>query len=111
MGWTILSGILVVVLGVISYNMLQIFVLSSKKVNKYIVYVLPVIALVLPVWWVLSISWKASIFFNIYLFVVTILWAVDVARTDMKQKKITKKSHVSIRPKAKPNRAKLNNKK
>lgn len=87
------------------FNLLKIFVLSKLKVNKWIVLALAIIAFVLPI--VLRIQGNIATPVFSGLFVILLLWFIDLQQGRMKKKDEKK---VNIRPKAKPNRVKHMNK-
>ncbi|WP_160677927.1 hypothetical protein [Clostridium sp. C8-1-8] len=87
------------------FNLLKIFVLSKLKVNKWIVLALAIIAFVLPI--VLRIQGNIATPVFSGLFVILLLWFIDLQQGRIKKKDEKK---VNIRPKAKPNRVKHMNK-
>jgi hypothetical protein len=87
------------------FNLLKIFVLSKLKVNKWIVLALAIIAFILPI--VLRIQGNIATPVFSGLFVILLLWFIDLQQGRIKKKDEKK---VNIRPKAKPNRVKHMNK-
>ncbi|MCM0646970.1 hypothetical protein NBE98_01105 [Clostridium swellfunianum] len=113
--------LLFAVIVLVVYNVLKYYVLSKIKINKWIVFAVAVIVLILPN--ILVGALKLNIQNNVFwiygpssLFIVLFLWFIDLsgwnkransskATTSGFGKKSNKKD-VIIRPKAKPNRVK-----
>lgn len=101
----ILQIVLLAVLIFGGYSVLSRFVFNKVRVNKWIILAVAIIIFLIPMfipmnqWFVIIISGVATILF---------LWFLDIVRNGYP--KIKKEKKVVIKPKAKPNRVKHNNK-
>lgn len=94
---------------IIIYNVLNIYVLSKYKPNKWIIFALAMAMLVGPQ------AIKPGFYNTIpgllisVVFIILFLWFIDLFKSD-KYEMNKKEKDIKIRPKAKPNRIKHNNK-
>ncbi|RXI42069.1 hypothetical protein DP129_00210 [Clostridium tetani] len=92
---------------IIIYNVLNIYVLSKYKPNKWIIFALAIAMLVGPK------AIKPGFYNTIpgllvsIVFIILFLWFIDLFKNDKYEMK-NKEKDIKIRPKAKPNRAKHN---
>jgi hypothetical protein len=109
------------------YNLLKVYVLSKVKINKWIVFAIAVIVLILPnlLAGPLGLNIQNNLLW-VYgpssIFIILFLWFVDLSGWNNRRGRSStsaptvgfgkkdKKKDVVIRPKAKPNRAKNNKK-
>lgn len=105
MAWwqTLLYVIIFSVIMLIAYNLLNIFVFSKLKVNKWIILGAAVLVFFLPA--ILGVNLQGNLIASIIqsgLFVILFLWFMEIS--GFKARKRDKKEKIIIRPKAKPNR-------
>jgi hypothetical protein len=106
-----LTLILFTILALIVYNMLNMFILTKYNPNKWIILGIALAILIIPT--VINVLNRTTFSGTIWqyvqssIFIVFALWFFDLTRYG--EKKIVKK--VTIKAKAKPNRAKTVNKK
>jgi len=121
---TILSIVAFSVIVLVLYNVLKAYVLFKVKVNKWIVLAAAVVLFIAPIIIWPNMPTYVSNYIVPGIFVVLFLWFMDLSgfmrnRNISKSKtnvtttsaKKDKKKDVVIRPKAKPNRVKNNQKK
>jgi hypothetical protein len=123
---TVLSIVAFSIIVLVLYNVLKAYVLDKVKVNKWAVLAAAVILFIVPMVIWPNMPTYASNYIIPGIFVVLFLWFMDLSgfmrnRNISKQKSKTnitstntkkdKKKEVVIRPKAKPNRVKNNQKK
>lgn len=87
------------------FNLLKIFVLSKINISKWIVLGIAIVVFLLPI--VLRMQSTIASTLSSGLFVILLLWFMEIHQGTAKKKQETK---VTIRPKAKPNRVKNMNK-
>jgi hypothetical protein len=122
---TVLSIVAFSIIVLVVYNVLKAYVLDKVKVNKWAVLAAAVILFIVPMVIWPNMPTYASNYIIPGIFVVLFLWFMDLSgfmrnRNISKQKSKTnitstntkkdKKKEVVIRPKAKPNRVKNNQK-
>jgi len=90
------------------YNLLKVYVTPRIKVNKWIVLILAAIIFMIPIFTGLPLPW------NIIpsgITAILLLWFMDLSGFGGRRyEKKNKKSEIIMKPKAKPNRVKNNNK-
>lgn len=106
MVWEILLLIVLALFSMIGYNLLKIFVLDKIKINKWYIFALGVVLIMLSTYVQTLVPNKFLALFLIALSVIPFLWFFNVVRDS----KVEKKKTIKIKPKAKPNRVKSNNK-
>lgn len=108
--WKVLLYVIVFsVIMLMAYNMLNIFVFSKLKVNKWIVLVAAILVFFLPA--LLRVNLQGNLIATILqsgIFVILFLWFMDIS--GFRGRKTPKKENVIIKPKAKPNRIKRDKK-
>jgi hypothetical protein len=123
MSWVRDFGIMILFAAVVFvvYNLLKRYVLEKVKINKWIVFAVAVVVLILPN--ILVGALKMDIQNNLFwafgpssIFIILFLWFIDLSGWNRKGKaasapaagfgKKSNKKDVVIRPKAKPNRIK-----
>ncbi|PRR78358.1 hypothetical protein CLLI_17850 [Clostridium liquoris] len=92
---------------IIIYNLLKVFVLSKYKPNKWVIFAIAIAILTTPTMVKPGFNTTAGGMVVSGIFVVLILWFIDLFNDDRLAMK-NKKNDVKIKPKAKPNRVKNN---
>lgn len=101
----ILLFILLALFALIGYNLLKIFVLDKIKLNKWVIFAIGIILVALSSFLQTKVHQYVALFF-VALSVIPFLWFFNILRENKSEKKRT----IKIKPKAKPNRVKNNNK-
>ncbi|WP_139904639.1 hypothetical protein [Clostridium thermarum] len=101
MFWEILLLIVLALVTLIVYNLLKIFVLDKLNINKWLIFALGVLLIMLSSYCMGKVPQILS-FVLISISVIPFLWFFNVISTD----KVEKKKQIKIKPKAKPNRVK-----
>lgn len=107
----ILIFIAIALVALFGYSFLNIYVLRKFRPNKWIILAIAILMLVCP--FIITIATGhtniiVQLVFSIA-FILLILWFIDLHQYG-KNKKNIKQKEIQIKPKAKPNRAKKNNK-
>jgi Ca2+/Na+ antiporter len=103
MFWEILLLVVLAIVTLIVYNLLKIFVLDKININKWLVFALGVLLVMVSSYFMGKVHQILS-FVLISISVMPFLWFFNINNT----KKIEKKKNIIIKPKAKPNRVKNN---
>lgn len=93
------------VIMLIAFNLLNVFVFSKIRANKWIVLGAAILAFFLPA--LLGVNLQGNIFFSLLqsgVFVILFLWFMDIS--GFGKRRAAKSEKIVIRPKAKPNRVK-----
>jgi hypothetical protein len=92
------------ILMLLIYNLLNVFVLSKLKINKWVVLGAAVLVFFLPVFLGVNLQGRFIVPVQSGIFVILFLWFMDLS--GFNRNKSNKADKLIIKPKAKPNRVK-----
>lgn len=98
-----ITVILLILVSIVSYNLLKIFIFSSFRINKWVVFGIFLIILGLSFYITLP---KILIYIVQWLYFVFLLWFVDLF-VDDRREKLKNKNKKVIRNKPKPKKSRM----